>query len=47
VPALAPAGGSLPVGRVVPDAASLDGLAASVERTAWWRERLTRCYSLL
>jgi O-succinylbenzoate synthase len=46
-PALAPHGGSLPVGRVAPDAGLLDELAASVERTAWWRERVIRCHTLL
>jgi O-succinylbenzoate synthase len=46
-PALAPNDGSLPVGRVVPDAGLLDALAASPERTAWRRERLARCHGLL
>ncbi|MGZ0712879.1 o-succinylbenzoate synthase (plasmid) [Coraliomargarita sp. W4R53] len=47
VPSLAPQGGSLLVGRVSPDAALLDQNAASGERDAWWRERITRCYSVL
>ncbi|KHK97976.1 O-succinylbenzoate synthase [Microbacterium mangrovi] len=46
-PALAPSGGSLPVGRVTPDAALLDELAAPAERAAWWRDRVARCHELL
>ncbi|TQJ31033.1 o-succinylbenzoate synthase [Microbacterium sp. SLBN-146] len=47
VPSLAPHDGSLPVGRVVPDAAMLDDLAAPAERREWWLARLARCYDLL
>jgi O-succinylbenzoate synthase len=39
--------GFLPVQRVVPNAAKLDQLAATPERTQWWLERLERCYQLL
>ncbi len=39
--------GFLPVKRVTPDAAKLQELAASTERTKWWLERLERCYRLL
>jgi O-succinylbenzoate synthase len=46
-PPLRPASGMLPVGRVAPDPARLDELAASPERTAWWLARLARCYALL
>ncbi|WP_040166331.1 o-succinylbenzoate synthase [Microbacterium gorillae] len=40
-------GGVLPVGRISPDPAALDRLAADAERTQWWRERITRCHTLL
>ena len=40
-------GGSLPVGRVVPDAGRLAELAASPARAAWWTARLERCAALL
>ncbi|MEO8262718.1 MAG: o-succinylbenzoate synthase [Pseudolysinimonas sp.] len=39
--------GTIEVRRVEPDAALLARHAASPERTAWWRERLTRCLELL
>ncbi len=39
--------GSLPVERIVPDAAALDRLAADAERTGWWRERIIRCHRVL
>jgi len=39
--------GSVAVGRVVPDAAVLNRLAASPERRQWWIERLERCYGVL
>ncbi len=39
--------GTLPVGRIAPDSARLDELAASAERETWWRERLARCHALL
>lgn len=47
VPPLAPQEGSLPVGRVIPDAAILDDLAAPPERRDWWLSRLARCYELI
>jgi O-succinylbenzoate synthase len=46
-PPLAPRGGLLPVGRVTPDPALLDELAASRDRLDWWRERIARCHALL
>ena len=47
VPALRPAGGVIPVGRVEPDAGRLDELAASPERRDWWLARLERCHAVL
>lgn len=44
---LRPRGGTLPVGRVEPDAALLEAHAASPERRAWWLARLERCRALL
>lgn len=44
---LPPIDGAIPVGRVVPDAARLERLAASAERRDWWLERLSRCYAVL
>lgn len=44
---LSPSGGAIPVGRIAPDAARLDRLAASAERRDWWFERLERCHALL
>jgi len=46
-PPLAPAGGMLPVGRVTPDPARIDALAASPDRRDWWLARLGRCHALL
>jgi O-succinylbenzoate synthase len=46
-PALAPRAGSLPVGRVTPDAALLDVHAASDDRREWWFARIARCHSEL
>ena len=46
-PALRPTAGALPVGRVSPDPAALDELAASPDRTAWWLARLERCHAVL
>jgi O-succinylbenzoate synthase len=46
-PALAPRAGSLPVGRVTPDAALLDAHAASDDRREWWFARIARCHSEL
>ena len=40
-------GGSLPVGRVAPDPALLDELAAPPDHSAWWQARLARCAALL
>ncbi|MEO6310603.1 MAG: o-succinylbenzoate synthase [Leifsonia sp.] len=40
-------GGSIPVRRVVPDAALLDRHAASAERRDWWLERLARVYEVV
>ena len=44
---LTPVDGSIPVGRVAPDAARLERLEASEERTQWWLARLRRCHALL
>lgn len=44
---LAPLDGAIEVRRVTPDEALLQQLAASPERTAWWLERLERCYAIL
>lgn len=44
---LRPVDGAIAVGRVAADPDSLHRLAADPERTAWWRERLARCYALL
>ncbi|MEW1960917.1 o-succinylbenzoate synthase [Microbacterium sp. NPDC077644] len=44
---LSPVDGSIPVGRVTPDAARLDRLAASDDRRDWWLDRLRRCHALL
>ncbi|WP_067167075.1 o-succinylbenzoate synthase [Microbacterium sp. TNHR37B] len=44
---LLPQDGSLPVGRVAVDPDLLRAHAASSERSAWWRSRLERCYSVL
>jgi o-succinylbenzoate synthase len=46
-PPLAPQDGALRVGRVAPDPARLDALAAAPERREWWLQRLTRCHALL
>ena len=43
----APRGGSIPVGRLVPDGALLDAHAASPERRDWWRDRIARCHAVL
>lgn len=42
-----PIDGMIPAGRVVPDAAALDRLAAADDRRDWWLSRLTRCHTLL
>ena len=44
---LLPVDGEIPVGRVTPDAARLDRLAASADRRDWWLERLRRCHAVL
>ncbi|MBT2484922.1 MULTISPECIES: o-succinylbenzoate synthase [unclassified Microbacterium] len=44
---LRPVDGSIPVGRVTPDAAALTRLAASGDRRDWWLERLERCHRVL
>ncbi|TCJ28167.1 O-succinylbenzoate synthase [Microbacterium sp. PI-1] len=41
---LRPVDGSIPVGRVTPDAEALSRLAASDERREWWLARLARCH---
>jgi o-succinylbenzoate synthase len=46
-PPLAAHHGELVVGRVVPDPARLDALAAAPDRREWWLQRLTRCHALL
>lgn len=46
-PALAARSGVIEVGRVAPDAARLDALAASAERRDWWLARLARAYAVL
>jgi O-succinylbenzoate synthase len=44
---LRPVDGSLPLGRVTPDAALLARHAASPDRRTWWLERLERCATLI
>jgi len=44
---LVPVDGSIAVRRVVPNERVFYDYAASAERTAWWRERLTRIHALL
>lgn len=44
---LRPVNGSIPVGRVTPDAAALARLAATEDRRDWWLDRLGRCYAAL
>lgn len=46
-PPLVARDGMITVGRVTPDRARLDALAASAERRDWWLARLERCYTLL
>ena len=41
---LRPVDGSIPAGRVTPDADALTRLAASTDRREWWLDRLARCY---
>jgi o-succinylbenzoate synthase len=40
---LVPVAGALVVGRVAVDPGRLEQLAASPERTSWWRERVVAC----
>ena len=47
IPPLTPRSGTLPVGRVTPDASRLEELAVAADRDEWWRARLRRCYALL
>ncbi|MDR6867326.1 O-succinylbenzoate synthase [Microbacterium resistens] len=42
-----PDGGSVPIGRVVPDPDALARLEAPSDRRAWWLDRLTRCHAAL
>lgn len=44
---LRPVDGSIPAGRVTPDADALTRLAASTDRREWWLDRLARCYEAL
>jgi o-succinylbenzoate synthase len=44
---LVPENGSIPVRRIIPDAALLQRHAADAERVAWWLARLARCHRLL
>jgi O-succinylbenzoate synthase len=44
---LLPVDGAIPVRRVVPSPALLDRWAADAERTAWWTDRVRRCFALL
>jgi O-succinylbenzoate synthase len=44
---LSPVDGAIPVGRVTPDAARLERLAAPDDRREWWLNRLRRCHALL
>jgi o-succinylbenzoate synthase len=44
---LVPVDGAIPVERPEVDPDALDALAASPERTAWWLDRLARCYAVL
>lgn len=44
---LTPHDGYLPVGRVTPDPARLQALAAPAERRQWWIDRVKACYRFL
>ncbi len=46
-PPLRPVAGAIAAGRIAADHDALLRLAADAERTAWWHERLARCYALL
>lgn len=47
VPAVRPVNGKITVGRVEPDPARLDALAAPADRRDWWMSRLERCHAVL
>lgn len=44
---LRPVDGSIPTGRVTPDAAAFERLTADDDRRDWWLARLERCHRLL
>jgi len=44
---LVPVDGAIPVARPTVSSARLDALRADDERTAWWRDRVRRCYRLV
>lgn len=46
-PPLRPRDGRIGLGPVYPDMDALRRLAAPADRTAWWRDRLRRCYDLV
>ena len=46
-PSVVPLGGSIGVGPAAVEPSLLDALAASDERTQWWRERMTACHAAL
>ena len=46
-PRIVPVDGAIGVGRASLDEDALTRLAAPADRTAWWRERLTRCHAVL
>ncbi|MBX9718810.1 MAG: O-succinylbenzoate synthase, partial [Microbacteriaceae bacterium] len=46
-PQLRSVDGAITAGRIPADPDALRRLAAVPERTAWWRERLSRCHALL
>lgn len=46
-PSVVPVDGSIGVGPPAVDESLVDALAASGERTQWWRDRMTACYAAL
>lgn len=44
---LVPVDGAIPVRRMTPSPALLDRWAADADRTAWWTDRVRRCFALL
>ena len=46
-PSVVPVDGSIGVGPAAVDEALVDALAASDERTQWWRDRMTACHAVL